>query len=153
MQLSADQQAQVAQWVRDGRSLSEIQTSIREEFDIAMTYMDVRFLVDDLDLELAEQAKGFVDDSKLAQAAKGSEGGAGDTASPAGTQGVSVELDRMVRPGAALSGSVTFSDGETANWFIDQAGAFGFEPSTDGYQPSQEDFQAFQLELRNKLGA
>src|SRR5690606_36103849 len=56
MSLSPEQTQSVAQWVRDGASLSEVQKRIQEEFQDSMTYMDVRFLVDDLDLTLKDRA-------------------------------------------------------------------------------------------------
>jgi len=49
------------------------------------------------------------------------------------------------------NGQVVFTDGEKARWFIDNAGRPGIDPETDGYQPSQEDIQLFQNELRQLL--
>jgi len=41
----------------------------------------------------------------------------GDPAAvPAGLSGVKVELDRVVRPGTVVSGTVTFSDGTAGKW-------------------------------------
>lgn len=57
MSLNESQKNTVVEWVNNGASLSEIQTKIAEEFGIKMTYMDVRFLVDDLDLELRDKAE------------------------------------------------------------------------------------------------
>jgi hypothetical protein len=61
---------------------------------------------------------------------------------------VTVALDRITRPGAVISGSVTFSDGVTAHWFIDQLGRLGMNRTPAGYQPTREDVVAFQQELR-----
>ena len=54
MILSDTQKVIVAEWVQNGRSLADVQRSLREEFDISLTYMDVRFLVDDLDVKMPE---------------------------------------------------------------------------------------------------
>ena len=65
---------------------------------------------------------------------------------------VKVELDRVVRAGAIASGSVTFSDGVTGSWYVDQMGRLGItKVSKPGYQPSREDIEAFQMELQAKL--
>jgi hypothetical protein len=68
-----------------------------------------------------------------------------------GSGGVTVEIDKVVRPGAAASGSVTFSDGKKAGWHVDQFGQLGLVPPEEGYQPTEEDLQAFQMELRNAM--
>ncbi len=73
---------------------------------------------------------------------------------PPGMDGgnVTVELDRVVRAGAIASGSVTFSDGVTGSWYVDQMGRLGItKVSKPGYQPSREDIEAFQMELQTKL--
>ena len=54
MNLSDTQKSTVAEWVQDGRSLADVQRLLREDFNISLTYMDVRFLVDDLDVSLPE---------------------------------------------------------------------------------------------------
>ena len=41
---------------------------------------------------------------------------------PAGTGSVTVELDRIVRPGFMVSGNATFSDGVSGKWALDQMG-------------------------------
>ena len=67
---------------------------------------------------------------------------------------VSVSLDRVVQAGALASGSVTFSDGVTAKWMLDQMGRLGLSSvSQPGYRPSTEDLQAFQVAIQNKLAA
>ena len=55
MQLTDEQKQSVATWVADGEDLSQIQNRIIKEFSIAMTYMDVRFLVDDLGAVLKDK--------------------------------------------------------------------------------------------------
>ena len=77
--------------------------------------------------------------------------GGGDLgAAPAGGH-LKVELDRLVRPGAVVSGSVTFSDGVTSKWAMDQYGRLVLDTGKKGYQPSAADVQAFQRELNQQL--
>lgn len=137
MNLSDEQQATVASWVREGLSLADIQKQIEEQFGQRMTYMDVRFLVDDLDLELKAKGPEFKDPTVDPNKAAGSQPGK-----------VTVSLDKVARPDALVSGSVTFSDGIKAQWHLDQMGRLALNPSQKGYQPGEEDLRAFQEELR-----
>ncbi|HEU4679399.1 MAG TPA: hypothetical protein VFS35_07755, partial [Terrimicrobiaceae bacterium] len=67
---------------------------------------------------------------------------------PAAISGkVSVTIDQITRPGAMISGRATFSDGQKAEWYLDQTGRLGLNPSTPGYRPSQQDVMDFQVEL------
>ena len=62
-----------------------------------------------------------------------------------------VNVDQVTRPGALVSGKVTFSDGQTADWYLDQMGRLGVVAKQQGYKPSQADLMAFQAELQNEL--
>ena len=64
---------------------------------------------------------------------------------------MSVTLDEVTRPGAAVSGRIVFSDGEQGMWMIDQMGRPGLDTDTPGYRPSEEDLMAFEKELRRLL--
>ena len=50
MNLDESQRKKVSQWVAEGLKLSEIQNRLAAELGLRMTYMEVRFLVDDLKL-------------------------------------------------------------------------------------------------------
>jgi hypothetical protein len=160
--LSPQQSAAVAEWIRAGASLSEVQKRLQEAFGLTLTYMDVRLEVDDIGIQLADAppahfqqstAAGRADFHPDADAASDADDGMGYADAPASaTQPVAgkvtVALDRITRPGAVISGSVTFSDGVTAHWFIDQLGRLGMNRTPAGYQPTREDVVAFQQELR-----
>jgi hypothetical protein len=64
---------------------------------------------------------------------------------------VSVEIDRLVRPGSMISGSVVFSDGVKAAWSIDQTGRLALMPSNKEYRPTPDDIQAFQRAIQSQL--
>jgi hypothetical protein len=51
-----------------------------------------------------------------------------------------------------VSGRVTFSDGNTAEWYLDELGRLGLMPKKSGYRPSAADVQQFQLALETQLG-
>ena len=51
-QLTAEQISEIKIWASEGAQLPEIQRRIREEMDHSPTYMDTRFLILDLGIEL-----------------------------------------------------------------------------------------------------
>jgi hypothetical protein len=56
-----------------------------------------------------------------------------------------------MRPGTMVSGTVSFSDGVTGKWALDQQGRLMLETARKGYQPSPADVQSFQRELQTQL--
>lgn len=52
MKLTAEQRQAVSGWIASGESLAAVQRRLADEFKLSLTYMEVRFLVDDLGLEL-----------------------------------------------------------------------------------------------------
>jgi hypothetical protein len=197
MNLTPEQKQAVASWVAAGDNLSVVQKKLSEQFQVSLTYRDVRFLVDDLNLELKDAApkvdasdvtkappaktaatgtdtrgaaperKGFFEKAKEKLGLAKDEGTEGEEAVleddeaieemdelPAGGGGnVAVTVDKVtLLPGALASGTVTFGDGVTAKWVVDQYGRPGFtEVSKPGYRPSAADGQAFMQELSMAL--
>ena len=77
-----------------------------------------------------------------------------DVSSPAplgGSGKVSISVDTIARPGTMVSGNVTFSDGQSAIWYLDQTGRLGLGPKQPGYKPSAADLQSFQQTLEVEL--
>ncbi len=142
---TAEQKLEIAKWVADGMGLSEVQKKINQDFGIVLTYMDVRFLVDDLDLALVdpEQPAEPKDLSKV------NDPDGAETDHLAG--GVQIEVDGVTPPGAMASGSVTFSDGEVKKWTIDQFGRLSMSGGTADYKPSDQDVMEFQQQLEKAL--
>jgi hypothetical protein len=60
-------------------------------------------------------------------------------------------VDQLTRPGAVVSGKVTFSDGISAAWQLDQTGQLGLVPSQPGYRPPASDIEPFQVALEAEL--
>ncbi len=82
------------------------------------------------------------------------EPGAAPPADPATPSAVQVELARIQRPGFAISGSVTFSDGVKGEWGLDGYGRLALAvPDNKGYRPSAADQRAFAEKLRGLLEA
>lgn len=137
--LSPEQVASLKQRAAEGASMSDLQRHLKDDLGITITYMDTRFLVLDLGIELIEEPK---EEPKEEPA---------ENAAPVPTGAVNVTMDTIAMPGALVSGKVTFSDGETAVWMLDQTGRPGLDPDTPGYRPSQEDIMEFQTQLRSLL--
>jgi len=117
-----------------GATMSDLQRQLKEDFGFSLTYMDTRFLILDLGIELIEEVKEEPKDE--------------EKPAPVPTGKVSVTKDAITLPGALVSGKVTFSDGESAIWMLDESGRPGLDPDTSGYRPSQEDTADFQQQLR-----
>ena len=161
MNLDEAQRRTVAEWIEQGFKIADIQNKLQSELGIRMTYMDVRFMIDDLKLKPKDPEPPKAASPLLAGAAQKpatpsapSKPGA---ASPPPTQqpltaAVSVKVDQVAKPGALVSGKVTFTDGKAADWYLDQYGRLGMVPDEQGYRPSQEDLMEFQTELQEQLG-
>ncbi len=150
MNLNAEQKSLLASWVAEGLGLAEVQRRLESEFGLRMTYMDVRFLIDDLEIELPEPPKP-APTLEPDPAPAGLEGGLGGPDSPRPDGGVSVDVDRIARPGALVSGSVNFSDGTQARWILDQTGRLALDGVSPDYRPSEEDMIGFQRELQKAM--
>ena len=153
MELSDAQKAAVIKWIQEGRSLADVQCSLREDLGISMTYMDVRFLVDDLDIEVAKKEPEAPELSEV-EAAEDA------TAEPVEAElvdegsncAVTVDVDAIMRPGSLVSGTVVFSDDVSLGWQLSAAGQLGLIPGEDPeYRPSPKDLQSFQGQLEEVL--
>ena len=137
MSLTEDQRAAISKWIEEGASLPHIQKRLKEEFQISLTYLETRLLADDLKLALKEPERP-IEPPPLPTPDKAASSASGK---------VSVTIDQITRPCAIVSGRATFSDGQSAEWSLDQTGRLGLNPSTPGYRPSQQDVMDFQVEL------
>ncbi len=152
MTLSDEQSAALTRWVESGDSLSDIQKMLREEFSVNLTYMETRFLVDDLRLTLKSDPEPdpTPEPTPPADALPADALPPDEILPPAGPGGrVKVTLDQIARPDAVISGKVTFSDGQAAGWYLDQTGRLGLDADTPGYRPSEQDVIDFQNELQS----
>jgi hypothetical protein len=148
MNLNEEQRQRVTAWVLQGAKLSEIQNRLNQEFGLKMTYMETRFLVDDLKLTLKDPEPPKTEKPPVLEAKKPAEGKTPDAQK---SGGVSVSVDQIARPGAIVSGKVTFSDGQKAEWYLDQMGRLGVVPAQQGYKPPAADVQQFQMALQEEL--
>ena len=150
----------VAQKLQEGIKLSDIQTLLADELQCRMTFLELRLLaaeLEDVDWsqfdpqekkveEAPAQTAPAADETAAAPAADGTE----ETAAPAAAGNTVVELSRLSRPGAMAHGTVTFASGVTAEWLIDEMGRLGLDKVSG--QPTEQDIQEFQIELRKLFG-
>ena len=178
MQLDDQQKKIVAGWIEEGLDLSAIQARLESELNISMTYMDVRFLVGDLELMPKDEEESAEEDDEIEEEPVGAMPGGpspedpfpapddpmADAPTPApdeapdnempepGNGGdVSISVSPVTKPGMMASGSVTFSDGVTCDWYLDQFGRPGLVPPDEGYRPPEVDMPVFGKKLQEAL--
>ena len=158
MNLDEAQRSKVADWIQQGLKLSEIQNRLAAELGVRLTYIEVRFLVDDLkltpkDVEPPKPVESALTAPAGAPPPKAQPGPAAPQPAPPGASpgGVSVSVDQIARPGAVVSGKVTFSDGNSAAWQFNELGQLALAPAQPGYRPLASDFQQFQMALETEL--
>ena len=158
MDLTDEQKRKIGLWINDGMKLSDIQARLAQEDNVHLTYMEVRFLVDDLKLtpkDLAprepEVPLGANPPPSKTSPLEATPPTFADEKSTPGGGHVSVRVDEITRAGAIVSGTVTFSDGKRAGWYLDQLGRLGMVPEEQGYRPPQPDVAEFQMALEKEL--
>lgn len=136
----------IAKLLNEGVSLSDIQKILDDEHGEKMTFLDLRMLASELeniDWTINEEPEVVENDDDKEEAVD-------NVGQPEEGKTV-VEISKLTRPGVALSGSVNFASGATADWVLDQMGRLAFEKSEG--EPTEEDLQEFQDELKKTLGA
>ena len=120
--------------------------------------MDVRFLVDDLELVMSEPMSNLEPsvDAKMEKAqddlAEEDTLSDPEIVDDVMSDSVVVDVDAIMRPGSLVSGTVLFSDGVSLAWQLSASGQLGLIPSEDSdYRPRPEDIQSFQTQLQEVL--
>ena len=143
MNLTTEQTQAVKNWLAQNASVSDVQKNLSEQFGLCLTYMDVRFLFDDIDAQLQDEP--VVEEAKQTEAP--TQEPQSENVAPV-QEGVQVSLSPIQRPGFMASGDVVFSDGEKTQWFLDQMGRLSLGATSEGYTPSQSDIADFQKKLQ-----
>lgn len=172
MQVTEDQKKTIGEWIQSGADLGKIQQSLKEEFGLNLTYLDTRFLLGDLELEVIQEEEQEVIDPEESISEEKDSSEVSNEEEPESkseeeeslpddpekeevnenrTANVNLTLDSLTQPQCVISGKVTFSDGKRASWYIDQIGRLGLNPDEEGYNPTQDDLAVFQSELRDVL--
>ncbi len=159
--LTESQKIEVAKWFAAGASLDEIQKRMKAEFDVHMTYLDLRLMVAELPQPMEAEPEAPAGPPAPAPEDAAPEQKAEpptryDLDAPDADEGkpspdVVVELDALTIPGTYASGDVIFSDGTKAKWYLDQQGRLGLGSAPEGFRPSPTDAALFQSRLMELL--
>lgn len=147
--LSSEQVEMVKKWVAEGAQMADLQKRLKDDFGFNVTYMDTRFLALDLALNFQVDEEESEGPNDIENPEAQEEVDLGPLVQD--EEAVTVTLDQVARPGAMVSGTVTFSDGMKALWLIDEMGRPSIDPDQPGYQPSEADLVSFQAELKGLL--
>ena len=156
-------QEEIKQFIADktaeGMSLTAIQDALSVQ-GVKIRFMELRLLAAEIESVLAKkEADKAAAEAPAPEEKKTEEAPApapAETAAPApdGAAKVrgatTVSVSPIQRPGFAMSGSVSFGSGVTADWYVDQTGRLGLDNASG--QPDEQDIQEFQIELRKALG-
>lgn len=139
--------------LNEGVSLSDIQKILADEYEEKMTYFELRMLAADLEVNWEAQSpkKEEPEDVAGEDAELPTEDESDDAEEASGAGQTVVTVSKLVRPGAMMSGDVTFASGAKGEWMVDQLGRLGLNPAPGSSDPTPEDIQEFQVELQNSL--
>lgn len=147
----------VAELIQKGTELSEIQKILADEHNVRMTFLDLRLMASELEnidwdqFNKEEEEAPSPEDLDEEDADPMAETQSLDTDNPDGGR-TTVEINKIARPGALVSGSVSFGSGAKADWMLDQTGRLALEPKNDK-KPTQEDIAEFQEEIQKALAS
>lgn len=130
----------IAEQLNNGVKLADIQTRLEKEFDVRLTYMELRLIAADLEVNWQKQTPAKVEETVV-------------TVVPdkVPCETAQVTVSKIAKPGTMVNGEVTFKSGNRAEWWIDSQGRPGINP-LEGYdRPEQEDIQDFSVQLQTVL--
>lgn len=153
--VNAEQLDAVRLWASQGIDLNGIQKQLAAEFDLHLTYMEVRFLLLDHNIEIARpqeqptSAPAAEPTPQPEPAAQPSAVPGRDPMTGAGSVKPTLSLDDIQIPGTILSGKCEFPSGTKVAWQIDQMGRLDCSQVSGTMTPEEQ--QAFVFELRQIL--
>jgi len=172
-ELKDEQKLAVREWAEEGATLNDIQSRLKTELGVTLTYMECRLLAMELGLSLKDKtvktpaAQAPVTAATAQKAGPDSvvdaefdeeegaelDGGAaaGEPMAAEGSVAFVMEADELTVPGMLVSGRVTFSDGMNGKWALDQMGRLSLKTEQTGYQPPPVDVPKFQQGLEQIL--
>lgn len=145
--LTEEQIARIRSWAESGDGVPEIQKKLREEYEVRVTYLETRFLLEDLKIDLLPTPEPEPEKKEDEEIPVDGEGESEESSGG----GVKLTVDQVLRPGAIVSGKADFGGGQVASWWLDQMGRLGLDAPDPDFRPSEEQAQAFQIELRRVL--
>ena len=139
-QLSPEQVRSIRDWAEEGLDLNAIQKRLHEDLGIKLTFMDTRFLLQDLDIQIRQPEPEL-------QA---------EQPAPASLLGkTQVTVDEITPPHALMAGKILFRSGAQGVWDIDRTGRINWDATLG--EPTADDLREFETELqsviRSRMGA
>ena len=141
-----------------GTGLSQLQTMVNEKFQTHLTYMEIRIIASELQVDwnatdpkaiaAAKEKAKKEEEARLAEEEARLAAENGETAEAPGK--CTVTVNKVNPPGIMASGTVTFSSGSTADWYVDQTGRPGIG-NLKGPQPTHQEAEEFMVELQKVL--
>lgn len=150
-QVNAEQLELVRLWASQGIDLNGIQKNLVTECGLHLTYMEVRFLLLDHGIEIAQaQPEPAPAPAPAPQPAPPAQPApAADPMTGAAPVKPTMSLDDIQIPGTILSGKCEFPSGTKVSWQIDQMGQLNCSQLAGTMTPEEQ--QAFVFELRQIL--
>lgn len=150
-QVNAEQLELVRLWASQGIDLNGIQKNLVTECGLHLTYMEVRFLLLDHGIEIAQaQPEPAPAPAPAPQPAPPAQSApAADPMTGAAPVKPTMSLDDIQIPGTILSGKCEFPSGTKVSWQIDQMGQLNCSQLAGTMTPEEQ--QAFVFELRQIL--
>jgi hypothetical protein len=140
---TAERNQLIARLLHEGNTLAQVQKLLEEEHDVKLTYMDLRLISSDLEVNWSKFDPPEPEPEPEPKAESD------DPDEPTTGQTI-INVSKLQRPGAMFSGDVTFKSGVKSEWHVDTMGRLGLNPIGDE-RPTEEDLQDFQKELQGAV--
>lgn len=153
--VSDEQLSMVRLWASQGIDLNGIQKKLAAECGVHLTFMEVRFLLLDHGIEIAQPQAEKAPEQPAQPAQATPEAQQTETPTAPAAMGTptpvkpKMMLDDIQIPGTILSGKCEFPSGTKVSWQIDQMGQLACEQLSGTMTPDEQ--QAFVFELRQIL--
>ncbi len=138
-----ERDAFIAAKLNEGMRLADIQTVLEKEHGVRLNYFELRMIA--AGLEQINWQKQDPAKPAAAPAAKP------ENAVKATVDKAQVTVSKVIRPGAMMSGEVTFKSGNRAEWWIDTQGRPGLNPLPGSDKPDKDDVNDFIVELQQVI--
>jgi hypothetical protein len=123
--------------------LGDIQTLLEKEHKIRLSYFELRMIAAGLEqVNWQKQDPVKPDPAKIPPP---------EAAAKTAIDKAQVTVSKVIRPGAMMSGEVTFKSGNRAEWWIDTQGRPGLNPLPGSDKPDKDDVNDFIVELQQVI--
>lgn len=139
----------IAEKLNEGLKLGDIQKLLETEYGIKMTYLDLRMLAAELEVDWSKQDSPKQTEKPATVDQKDAGEILDEGAVPVSE--VTVSVSKIARPDAAISGNYECPSGAKGEWIVDHYGRPGMIPAEGSPKPTQEELKQFQEALVQQL--